>query len=215
ARSVELLGREKPTVSFFSSVAASGGYYLSAVSHEIIALPGSITGSIGVVGGKLVVEKAARDWGIHSEVMQAGPDADFFSPMSPFSDSQRDRFRSFLAVTYERFLQIVSGGRGMPVSAVEKVAGGRVWTGRQALEHNLVDQMGDLNYAIQRVALKANISRYRLIHIRKRPTFWERLQQNVGAASLWERKIPDSIQLLQSYPMQPLTYLEEGEDYSP
>ena len=80
------------------------------------------------------IQKAAKDWGIHSEVMQAGPDSDFFSPMSSFSDSQRERFRAFLAVTYQRFLQVVSGGRGMPVSAVEKVAGGRVWTGSQEQE---------------------------------------------------------------------------------
>lgn len=215
ARAVELLGRKKPTVAFMSSVAASGGYYFSAVAHEIIALPGTITGSIGVVGGKIVVGQAAKQWGIHSEVMEAGPDSDFFSPMSSFSSSQRERFRSFLEVTYKRFLMVVSGGRGVPVQAIEEVAGGRVWTGEQALEHQLVDKLGDLNVAIQRVALKANLSNYRLVHVRKRPPLLARLRKSLLPVSLLDRKLPESLQLLKVYPMQPLTFLEEFEDYFP
>ncbi len=172
ARAVQQLGMQKPVVAAFGDVSASGGYYLSAPASEVIARPGTVTGSIGVVGGKVVVGNALARFGVHSETVSVGPDAGFLGPDAPFDASQRVRFQSSLNRAYERFLGIVSAGRRLPVRAVEPHAAGRVWTGRQALERGLVDHLGGLDLAVERVALKASLSpdAVSLAHIHFRPS---------------------------------------------
>ena len=209
-REVELLSREKPVVAFFSSVAASGGYYLSVMSGEIVALPTSITGSIGVVGGKVVVEEAAKKVGIHLANISVGPDFDMFSPAVPFSEDQRARFQGFLMHTYQRFLQVVSNGRGMPIEAVEKRAKGRVYTGEQALEEGLVDRLGDLNLAIERAALRANLKRYQVVHFKTKQNWKQKLRSQLKPFSTVE--LPESIAMLQKHPLEALLYWPESED---
>ncbi|HCH65186.1 MAG: signal peptide peptidase SppA [Deltaproteobacteria bacterium] len=158
ARAVQCLGTQKPVVAAFGDVAASGGYYLSAPASEIVARDGTVTGSIGVVGGKVVVGRALARLGIHSESVDVGPDAGFLGPFEPFDGSQRKRFQASLERAYVRFLSIVSAGRRRPVRAIEPFAAGRVWTGRQALDRGLVDHLGGLDVAIERVAVKASVS---------------------------------------------------------
>ena len=158
ARAVQRLGNQKPVVAVFGDVAASGGYYLSAPASEIVARDGTVTGSIGVVGGKVVVGRALARLGIHSESVDVGPDAGFLGPFQPFDGSQRRRFQASLERAYARFLGIVSAGRKRPVRAIEPHAAGRVWTGRQALERGLVDHLGGVEVGIERVALKASLS---------------------------------------------------------
>ena len=210
-REVERLNREKPVVAFFASVAASGGYYLSAAAGEIVALPSTITGSIGVVGGKVVVADIAKKMGVHLEGISVGGDYDLFSPTVPFSPEQRARFQSFLMHTYQRFLQVVSAGRGMPLSSVEACAKGRVYTGLQAQEEGLVDRLGDVNLAIKRAGLRANLKNYRSIYIFPKVGIVQKIraqfglsQSKHGLSGLYS--LPTDIQLLQAHPIQPLLY---------
>lgn len=157
ARSVQRLGQQKPVVAAFGDVSASGGYFLSAPAAEIIAAEGTITGSIGVVGGKLVFGPALGQLGVHAETLAVGPDAGMMGPWEAFNADQRARFQRMLTRTYDRFLQVVSAGRRRPVAAIEPYAQGRVWTGRQALAHGLVDHLGGLDLALERARSLAGL----------------------------------------------------------
>ena len=152
ARSVERLGEGRAVVAWFGDVSASGGYYISALAQEIIANPATITGSIGVVGGKVVVGGAFAQVGIHRETVAAGPDVTMMGPWDAFTPDQEQRFRRSLVRVYDRFINVVARGRKMEPEAVHEVAEGRVWTGRQALERGLVDQLGGLDVAVARAA---------------------------------------------------------------
>ena len=215
ARLVKKIKKKKPMVAYFGNVSASGGYYLSALAGDIMAAPGTITGSIGVVGGKIAIGKGLEKYGVHGETIATGPDTDMLDMWSPFSDSQRERFQGFLKRTYDRFLRIVSEGRTMPLEAVERVAAGRVWTGRQAKENGLVDELGTLEDAIQRVAERAGLNpKYvRRVSWRKRVSFWKRWRtvfsaaQQVSLQSMIFREAPVLIRQVQERPLEPLLLL--------
>ncbi|MBL8618858.1 MAG: signal peptide peptidase SppA [Deltaproteobacteria bacterium] len=157
ARAVRRLADTRPVIALLGDVAASGGYYIAAPCSEIIARPSTITGSIGVVGGKIVLRDALTRLGVHPESITVGPDAELHSPLTGWDRDQADRFRASLHRTYARFLAVVAGGRGLPVEAVAAVAEGRIWTGRQALTHGLVDRLGDLEVALGRLRLLAGL----------------------------------------------------------
>jgi protease-4 len=194
ARVVQRMTSLKPVVASFGDYAASGGYYLAAPASEIVARPGTVTGSIGVVGGKVVVGRALSRLGIHSEAVEVGPDSGFLGPFEPFDHSQRRRFMASLERAYTRFLGVVSGGRRMPVWAVEPHAAGRVWTGRQALERGLVDHLGGLDLALVRLQAKMPISdrKPEVLHVTFEPSRLESLQRLMsGGLRLWMRDLVD------------------------
>ncbi|MCB9758642.1 MAG: S49 family peptidase [Alphaproteobacteria bacterium] len=218
-REVELLVREKPVVAHFSDVAASGGYYLAAPANEIVARPGSITGSIGVVGGKLVVGKAAGSLGIHVESFERGRNVGMYLPDTTFDPWQRARFRARLQHTYHEFVRRVAAGRKRPYGSVEEVAQGRVWSGRRAVEAGLVDHLGGLREAIDRARALSGIRpaqafrRADLVVQPPRP-LWMRLLPGVGASvGGWAArlaqlvKLPAAAELLIEHPEQPLAVM--------
>ncbi|MED5372338.1 MAG: signal peptide peptidase SppA [Myxococcota bacterium] len=147
-KEVAELNEVKPVVACFGDVSASGGYYISAPARKIYASPGTVTGSIGVVGGKLVTGEAASRLGVFSEAVGGGPHLGMYRPDEPFTPEQRQRFKERLAHAYKGFLERVSQGRGRPVEEIEPVAQGRVWAGRDALERGLVDGLGGLTQAV-------------------------------------------------------------------
>lgn len=185
ARAVRRLVEEKPVVAAFGNVSASGGYYLSAPAVEVVARPGTITGSIGVVGGKLAIGPALERVGVHQERVGPSPDSGLFHPWRPLSTAQRARFRAMLQRTYDRFLQVVAAGRKMPREAVDAVAQGRIWTGTQAKERGLVDHLGDLAAAIERARLLADLEPHeqRVRHLRFAPSRLQRLRALLGAGA--------------------------------
>lgn len=158
-REVELLGRRKPVIAAFGDVAASGGYYLAAPAAEIWALPNTLTGSIGVVGGKLVVGEALERVGVHTEIVSTLPNAAMYGADAAFTPEQRLRFRASLERFYRGFVERVSAGRRQPYDAVEVHARGRVWSGRRAHALGLVDQIGDTEGAVRRAAVMAGVRR--------------------------------------------------------
>ncbi len=208
-REVELLKRTKPVVAWFGDTAASGGYYLAAAASEIIARPGTLTGSIGVVGGKLVVGKALAQVGVHSEWVGAGPNAALYNPDRAFTPSQRARFRAVLQRTYDTFIQRVAAGRRRPEAAVEPFARGRVWTGRAALEHGLVDALGGLAEALLRARRLAGLTpgsgwRRSDISFRPRRSVLSRLAPGLLRLSSLVPELPPAAQLLRDHPCEPL-----------
>jgi protease-4 len=145
----------KPVVASMGAVAASGGYYVSMSADAIVANPGTITGSIGVVTGKLVARDLKDRLGIGSDSVRTNPNADAWSVNKPFTDEQHAHVEAEADLFYTDFVQRVAQGRNMTVEDVDAVARGRVWTGADALERGLVDELGGLRTAIGRAKVLA------------------------------------------------------------
>ncbi len=156
-REVERVKRKKPVVVYMGDVAGSGGYYVAAGASRIIAQPGTITGSIGAVTGKVTVRGLLERLGLNREVIARGEAATMESVFRPFTPEQLDALRRELQAIYRRFVGVVARGRRRREDEVEAIARGRVWTGRQALEHGLVDELGDFSLAVRRAAELAGI----------------------------------------------------------
>src|SRR5207302_8867681 len=130
AAALAALGRRKPLVAAMGSVAASGGYYVTTPARRVFAHPGTLTGSIGVIAGKVVADGLLDRLLIRREVVKRGEHATMFDAEQPFTDEERARLRQLIDRSYRLFLQRVADGRGRPAEAIEPVAGGRGWTGR-------------------------------------------------------------------------------------
>jgi protease-4 len=139
----------KPVIVSMGDVAASGGYYIAVPAHVIVAQPGTLTGSIGVVTGKFVLEGSADKLGLGTEAVSAGARAEIYSPFRPFTPDERAKIEEQMEGTYELFVARVAEGRGSEPAKIDAIAQGRVWTGRQAHELKLVDELGGLDRAIQ------------------------------------------------------------------
>ncbi len=142
-REVRRLRERKPVVVLMGGQAASGGYYVSALADRIVARPTTLTGSIGIWGGKFVLADLYDRLGIGRKAMQRGAMAGLYSEMTPFSEEERALVRRDMGETYARFKACVAEGREMSEEQVEEIARGRVWTGAQALDVGLVDALGD------------------------------------------------------------------------
>ena len=157
-RAIESLKEKKPVVVSMSDVAASGGYYIACNASKIVAEPSTITGSIGVVGGKPVI-KGFYDWiGVSNEYVLRGNNAGMFRESEKFSESERKKFEELIKTTYyDQFIPKVAKGRGKKVEYIDSVGQGRVWTGRQGKDNGLVDEYGGLDKAIEIAKQLANI----------------------------------------------------------
>ena len=142
------LSKKKPVVCCMSSVAASGGYYVATPAKYIVAQPGTVTGSIGVLSGKIVNRGMLEKLLINREVLKRGENATFYSSDRPFTAQEKERLLNSIRHTYALFLERVSASRKMSTEEIDSIAGGRVWTGRQALEHGLIDELGGLDTAL-------------------------------------------------------------------
>ena len=145
----------KPVVASMGAVAASGGYYVSMAADAIVANPGTITGSIGVVTGKLVARELKGRLGVGSDSVRTNPNADAWSVNAPFTAEQHAHVEAEADLFYTDFVERVAKGRKLTVEAVDAVARGRVWTGADAKEHGLVDELGGLRTAITRAKVLA------------------------------------------------------------
>ncbi len=151
--------KKKPITVSMGRLAASGGYYIACAGRSITAEPATITGSIGVVGGKIVI-KGLTDWaGLNVQPFSRGKHADLFSTQTPFSEEERNYVRGLMTETYGLFTSRVKAGRGDKIKAIEAVAQGRLFSGNAAVTAGLVDQVGTLNETIQRAAQEAKIEK--------------------------------------------------------
>ncbi len=149
--------RGKPVVASMGAVAASGGYYASMATDAIVANPGTITGSIGVITGKLVVRDLKDRLGVGSDTVRTNANADAWSIDAPFTPEQRAGREAEADLLYTDFVERVAEGRKLSTEAVEVVARGRVWTGADALERGLVDELGGFRTALRRAKVLAGL----------------------------------------------------------
>jgi protease-4 len=148
-REVRLARRKKPVVVSMGDVAASGGYYLSMPANWIVAEPGTLTGSIGVIAGKFNFRGLYEFLGLAKETIDRGARAGAQSDYRPFTKEERLKLQLELQAFYDDFVEKAAEGRKLEKAALETVARGRVWTGKQALAHALVDQLGGIVEAIE------------------------------------------------------------------
>ena len=139
---------DKPVIASMSDTAASGGYYISMGADRIFAEPGTLTGSIGVIGGKIAFDGLLKKVGVTTSVIRRGKNSGVMSITESFSDSEREAMQQMLNHTYEQFTRKAAAGRKMEHAALEALARGRVYTGRQAKEIGLVDELGTLADAV-------------------------------------------------------------------
>ncbi|TRW81721.1 signal peptide peptidase SppA [Mycolicibacterium sp. 018/SC-01/001] len=166
---VRLRERGKPVVASMGAAAASGGYYVSMAADAIVANAATITGSIGVVTGKLVARELKDRLGVGSDTVRTNANADAWSVNAPFTDEQQAHVDAEADLFYTDFVQRVADGRGMTPEAVNEVARGRVWTGADALERGLVDELGGLRTAITRAKALAGIDEDTKVEIKQLP----------------------------------------------
>ncbi len=148
---------KKPFVVSMGDVAASGGYYIAMGADRIFADPGTITGSIGVVGGKLALAGTYSKIGITTDIISRGKNSGVLSSTTPFSDSERESMQRLLNDIYAQFTAKAAQGRKMPHEKLEKLARGRVYTGGAALKIGLVDELGSLDDAIAYAKKQAGV----------------------------------------------------------
>ena len=153
----EVVRIEKPIVASMSDVAASGGYYISMGADKIYAEPGTLTGSIGVTGGKFIVAGLMEKLGVTTDTITVGKNGTLFSINQPFSDTERAAMKHLMDDTYHQFVAKAAKGRKMTFEQVDKLAGGRVYTGRQAQKLGLVDEVGTLDDALAAAKQLADI----------------------------------------------------------
>jgi protease-4 len=157
-REIEKLEEKKPVIVSMSDEAASGGYYIAAKANRIVAEPATLTGSIGVFGGKFVTRRFEEEiLGLGHDTQKRGANADIYSTLQPYTPQQEVRVQQLMNHTYQVFVGHVATGRRMSRSAVEAIAGGRVWTGAAAQKIGLVDELGGLDRAIEIARQQARI----------------------------------------------------------
>lgn len=144
------LAKERPVVAYMHSVAASGGYYISTPARWIVAQPGTITGSIGVISAKAITSEFWDKLRVRRVDMLRGANAAMLSDALPFDDAQRARMVQQITRTYLQFVDHVARSRKLSFEAVDEIGGGRVWTGTQAKAHGLVDELGDMQAALKK-----------------------------------------------------------------
>ncbi|MGB9700623.1 MAG: signal peptide peptidase SppA [Thermodesulfobacteriota bacterium] len=180
---IKKVQREKKVLASVGSTAASGGYYIACAAEKIVANPGSITGSIGVIAETLNVEELLRKIGLRPTVIKSGKHKDIGSPTRPMTEEERKLLQEVLDNVHEQFIRAVAEGRQMPIEKVRPLADGRIFTGDQAKTLGLVDELGNLEDTISLAA--------KLVGIKGEP---EIIYPEKKKFSVWELLLQEAIQ---------------------
>jgi protease-4 len=182
-REVMRIKPKKKVVTSMGSVAASGGYYIASASDLIVANPGTITGSIGVIMQFSNFEELLKKIGIKGVVLKSGEHKDIGSPFREMTPEEKKIMQEVLDNVHQQFIQAVADGRKLDRAKVAEIADGRIFTGEQAKNLGLVDQMGNLQDAIDITAKMVGISgRPNVIHPKRRFSIWELLMRDMASA---------------------------------
>ena len=216
-REVVLAKQQKPVVASMSDVAASGGYYIAMPANAIVAEPSTLTGSIGVVITKFVIDGTLKKLGVNMEGVSQGKYADMYSPVRPFSPEERQRMAENMQATYDTFVEKAAEGRNTTPERIDAIGQGRVWTGRQAKQIGLVDELGGLERALALAKQRAKIpqdAEVELVVYPPKKSFYDVLQHPFGVtsgastlASLLGFRDPQALQALAA----PLQVFRRGE----
>jgi protease-4 len=181
--------KSRPLVASMSDLAASGGYYIAMPAQVIVAHPATLTGSIGIYTGKFALAGTMEKIGVGTETVKSGANADIYSPFAPFTPAQRVRVQDYMQGFYENFVEKAAESRKKTPEQIDAVAQGRVWTGRQARENGLVDELGGLQTAIRVAKERAGIAAdddVEIVVYPPRRSIYEALTEQFGAsASGW------------------------------
>ena len=192
-QSLKELARKKPVVISMSDVAASGGYYIAMTGDPVVAYPSTITGSIGVIYGKVNLKGLYDKLGISTDTLKRGKFADLDSETQPLSPEARKKLHESIESIYNGFLKRVADGRKTTVNKIEPLAQGRVWLGNDALKIRLVDELGGIDRAIEVLQRKARLPldrEARLVVYPSRKSFWQRLM-GMGDTSTYAALTPE------------------------
>lgn len=172
----------KKVIASLGSVAASGGYYIAAGADKIVANPGTLTGSIGVIMEFANVEKLLEKIGVKGVVVKAGQFKDVGSPFRDMTDQEKKLLQGVIDDVHAQFIDAVATGRNIPLDDVQAIADGRIFTGRQAFKLKLVDKMGDLTESIQLAGTLAGIKgKPRIVEKKKKIPFLDYLKEESAA----------------------------------
>ena len=183
-RAVKKAREKKPVIASMGDLAASGGYLVAVGAERIIAQPSTLTGSIGVFVLKPELSGLLEKLSIHRDVQTRGKNADIASLARPWTTEERALVEKQVDVVYANFLDRVVEGRALPRAEIEKVAGGRVWTGRQALERKLVDQLGGLGDAVAAARQRAGFGPDEVVEVRRIGGGWSDFRLSAGVKAL-------------------------------
>lgn len=181
-REVMLTQREKPVVVSMGDVAASGGYYIAMAAGTIVAHPSTLTGSIGVFGGKLNMKGFYNKIGLTKEIIAHGQNATLYSDYGGFTPTERERVEKMMKTVYKDFVSKAAEGRSKSFDEVDEIAQGRVWTGKQAKALGLVDELGGLETALSIAKAQAGFAddeEVNLIVLPKQKPFFEQLMERM------------------------------------
>ena len=187
-REVQLTKGKKPIIASMSTYAASGGYYMAMGCDTIVAQPNTITGSIGIFLLSFGAQELLEKVGVSVDVVKTAPLADLLDPSQPLGPAEERILQSFVDKGYETFVSKVAEGRGMPVEKVKELAGGRVYTGQEALDNQLVDLLGGLDTAVALAVRKADLEEgdYRVRYYPEaKPLFQQLLEEFDQSASTY------------------------------
>lgn len=208
--------KKKPVVVSVGDVAASGGYYISMGADSIVAPAGSIVGSIGVFAGKFALGGLYKKIKMTKEELKRGRNADLFSDLKKFNPEQRRLMKQFIMDFYRQFVQKAAASRGMSYQQVDRIAQGRVWTGRQGLHIGLVDRLGDFYQAVQLAKRMSGIPEEETVQLVFYPRQKTLLEQLIPLATQGEMSHTAS-QLLNGFPesfrtvISAIPHLKNGE----
>ena len=184
-REVLLTRNVKPVIASMSNVAASGGYYVAMPAHSIVAQPATLTGSIGVVLLKFVIDGTLKKIGMNMEGVSDGRYAELYSPIRAFTPEERAKVREQMQATYDAFVEKAAAGRNTTPERIDAVAQGRVWTGKQAKQLGLVDELGGLERALALAKQHAKLapdSEVELVLYPARKSIYELVINPLGSA---------------------------------
>jgi len=198
-REVTLAQKKKPFIVSMSDVAGSGGYYIACAADTIVADPGTITGSIGVISGKFDMKGLYDKIGLRKEIITRGENADIYTNYRGFSAEERRKVKLMMKEFYDDFVNKVAQGRGMSYEDVDAIGRGRIWTGRQAKLNGLVDELGGLEQAIDIAKAKAGLSKKEEVKIVTYPrygyftglkdlVYMDGLKENFPLSQVWRMK---------------------------
>jgi len=184
-REVMLTRNVKPLIASMSDVAASGGYYIAMPAHAIVAQPATLTGSIGVVMLKFVIDGTLKKLGMNVEGVSKGRFADLYSPVRAFTPEERAKVQEQMQATYDTFVEKAAAGRNTTPERIDAIAQGRVWTGAQGKEIGLVDELGGLERALVVARQRAKIapdSEVEIVVYPSRKSFYDFVRNPFGAS---------------------------------
>jgi protease-4 len=208
-REIMLCKGKKPFIVSMSDVAGSGGYFIACPGDTIIADPGTITGSIGVISGKFNLKGLYQKIGFNNQTLKRGEHSDFFTTTRRFTEEERNIVQKQTKEFYDDFVDKVAQGRKQSFENIDKIGRGRVWTGNQAKANGLVDELGGLKQAIEIARIKAGIKEKSLVEIVTLPKRWSFFGFNFEEtfSFLGSKKILNDIERLEEMGQEKIFYV--------